>query len=203
MTQDPLQTLVVEDDEDQRVLLTRILEGRGHEVVAFGTSAEGLLAYQRNPCPLVILDIMLPDMNGVELCREMRLVPESAQTVILFATGVDGREGLEEALSAGADDYLTKPLTGDLLHVRLTIAERQVRALQRQKQRELDLMRDALRDPITDLPNRQLFSRGSIGRPGATRGRAGRSRSCMWISTAFVKSTRSTGAAGAIPSFGG
>ena len=157
MTQDLLQTLIVEDDEDQRVLLTRILEGRGHEVAAYGTSAEGLREYQRNPFPLVILDIMLPDMNGVELCRQMRLVPESAQTVILFATGVDGREGLEEALSAGADDYLTKPLTGDLLHVRLTIAERQVRALQRQKQRELDLMRDALQDPVTDLPNRQLF----------------------------------------------
>ena len=157
MTQDPLQTLIVEDDEDQRVLLTRILQSRGHEVVACGTSAEGLSAYQRNPFPLVILDVMLPDMNGMDLCREMRLVPESAQTVILFATGVDGREGLEEALSAGADDYLTKPLTGDLLHVRLTIAERQVYALQRQKQRELDLMRDALRDPVTDLPNRQLF----------------------------------------------
>ena len=157
MTQEPLQTLIVEDDEDQRVLLTRILQSRGHEVVACGTSAEGLSAYQRNPFPLVILDIMLPDMNGMELCREMRLVPESAQTVILFATGVDGREGLEEALSAGADDYLTKPLTGELLHVRLTIAERQIRALQRQKQRELDLMRDALRDPVTELPNRQLF----------------------------------------------
>ena len=157
MTQDPLQTLIVEDDEDQRVLLTRILQSRGHEVVACGTSAEGLSAYQRNPFPLVILDVMLPDMNGMDLCREMRLVPESAQTVILFATGVDGREGLEQALSAGANDYLTKPLTGDLLHVRLTIAERQVHALQRQKQRELDLMRDALRDPVTDLPNRQLF----------------------------------------------
>ena len=157
MTEEPLQILIVEDDEDQRVLLTRILESRGHEVVAFGTSEEGLSAYQSDPFPLVILDIMLPGMNGMELCREMRLVPESAQTVILFATGVDGREGLEEALSAGADDYLNKPLTGDLLHVRLTIAERQVRALQQQKQRELDLMRDALRDPVTDLPNRQLF----------------------------------------------
>ena len=157
MTQDPLQILIVEDDEDQRVLLTRILEGRGHEVAAYATSEEGLAAYQRDPFPLVILDIMLPGMNGMELCREMRLVPESAQTVILFATGVDGREGLEEALAAGGDDYLNKPLTGDLLHVRLTIAERQVRALQRQKQRELDLMHDALRDPITDLPNRQLF----------------------------------------------
>ena len=157
MTQDPLQILIVEDDEDQRVLLTRILEGRGHEVAAYATSEEGLAAYQRDPFPLVILDIMLPGMNGMELCREMRLVPESAQTVILFATGVDGREGLEEALAAGGDDYLNKPLTGDLLHVRLTIAERQVRALQRQKQRELDLMHDALRDPVTDLPNRQLF----------------------------------------------
>ena len=80
MTQDPLQTLIVEDDEDQRVLLTRILQSRGHEVVACGTSAEGLAAYQRNPFPLVILDVMLPDMNGMDLCREMRLVPESAQT---------------------------------------------------------------------------------------------------------------------------
>ena len=157
MTEEPLRTLIVEDDADQRVLLTRILESRGHEVVAFGTSEEGLVAYQRDPFPLVILDVMLPGMNGMELCRAMRLAPESAQTVILFATGVDGRKGIEEALSSGADDYLTKPLTGELLHVRLTIAERQVRALQSQKQRELDLMRDALRDPVTDLPNRQLF----------------------------------------------
>ena len=157
MTSEPLQTLVVEDDEDQRVLLTRILQSRGHEVVAVAEAEQGLEAYQRNPFPLVILDIMLPGMSGMELCREMRLVPESSQTIILFATGVEGREGIEEALSAGADDYITKPLTGDLLHIRLTIAERQVRALQRQKQRELDLMRDALRDPVTELPNRQLF----------------------------------------------
>jgi diguanylate cyclase (GGDEF)-like protein len=157
MTQDPIRTLVVEDDQDQRVLLTRILENRGHDVMACETSEKGLEAFQHDPFPLVILDVLLPGMNGMELCREMRLVPEAAQTVILFATGVDGREGIEEALSAGADDYLTKPLTGDLLHVRLTIAERQVRALQLQKQRELDLMRDALRDPVTDLPNRQLF----------------------------------------------
>ncbi len=157
MIHEPFKTLIVEDDEDQRVLLTRILQGRGHEVVACATSEEGLAAYQRHQFPLVILDMMLPGMNGTELCREMRLVPESSETVILFATGVAGREGLEDALAAGANDYLNKPLTGELLHVRLTIAERQVLALQRQKQRELDLMRDALRDPLTDLPNRQLF----------------------------------------------
>ncbi len=157
MNQESFKTLIVEDDEDQRLLLKRILQSRGHEVVACGAAEEGLSAYQRDLFPLVILDVMLPGMNGMELCREMRLVPESNQTVILFATGVNGREGLEEALSAGADDYITKPLNGDLLHVRLTIAERQVRALQRQKQRELDLMRDALRDAVTDLPNRQLF----------------------------------------------
>ncbi len=157
MTEEPFRTLIVEDDEDQRLLLKRILQSRGHEVVACGAAEEGLSAYQNELFPLVILDVMLPGMNGMQLCREMRLVPESDQTVILFATGLEGREGLEEALAAGADDYITKPLDADLLHVRLTIAERQVRALQRQKQREVDLMRDALRDPVTDLPNRQLF----------------------------------------------
>ena len=157
MTREPFQTLIVEDDEDQRILLKRVLQSRGHEVMACEAAEEGLLAYQRDLFPLVILDVMLPGMNGMELCREMRLIPESSQTVILFATGLEGREGLEEALSAGADDYITKPLDADLLHVRLTIAERQVRSLQRQKQRELDLMRDALRDPVTDLPNEQLF----------------------------------------------
>ncbi|MCH7935102.1 MAG: response regulator, partial [Gemmatimonadetes bacterium] len=74
-------------------MLTRILQSRGHEVVACETSEEGLVAFRRNPFPLVILDIKLPGMNGMDLCREMRLVPESAQTVILFATGVNGRKG--------------------------------------------------------------------------------------------------------------
>jgi diguanylate cyclase (GGDEF)-like protein len=70
---------------------------------------------------------------------------------------VSGREALQEALQAGADDYITKPLMSELLHVRLTIAERQVRAHQKQKQLEEDLMRDALRDALTGLPNRRLF----------------------------------------------
>ena len=152
-----LPTLIVEDDEDQRVLLTRVLESRGHEVLACEDAESGLKAFQSTVFPLVILDIKLPGMSGMELCRRMRLVPDADRTVILFATGVSGREALEEALQAGADDYITKPLMSELLHVRLTIAERQVRAHQSQKQLEEDLMRDALRDALTGLPNRQLF----------------------------------------------
>jgi len=152
-----LPTLIVEDDEDQRVLLTRVLESRGHQVLACEDAESGLQAFQKSVFPLVILDIKLPGMSGMELCREMRLVPEADRTVILFATGVSGREALEEALQAGADDYIMKPLMSELLHVRLTIAERMVRAHQSQKQLEEDLMRDALRDGLTDLPNRRLF----------------------------------------------
>jgi len=152
-----LPTLIVEDDEDQRVLLTRVLESRGHEVLACADAESGLKAFQSTVFPLVILDIELPGMSGMELCRRMRLVPDADRTVILFATGVSGREALEEALQAGADDYITKPLMSELLHVRLTIAERQVRAHQSQKQLEEDLMRDALRDALTGLPNRRLF----------------------------------------------
>ena len=85
------------------------------------------------------------------------VVADSAQFSAMV-TEVAPQQGVGTALTLQTSlGYITKPLNGDLLHVRLTIAERQVRALQRQKQRELDLMRDALRDPVTDLPNRQLF----------------------------------------------
>ena len=157
MVEELLPTLIVEDDEDQRVLLTRVLEGRGHQVVALEDAESGLKAFQSTIFPLVILDIKLPGMSGMDLCRKMRLVAGAERTVILFATGVSGREALEEALQAGADDYIMKPLTSELLHVRLTIAERQVRAHQAQKQLEEDLLRDALRDALTGLPNRRLF----------------------------------------------
>ena len=157
MVEELLPTLIVEDDEDQRVLLTRVLESRGHEVVACEDAESGLKAFQRTIFPLVILDIKLPGMSGMDLCRKIRLVPDAERTVILFATGVSGREALEEALQAGADDYIMKPLISELLHVRLTIAERQVRAHQAQKQLEEDLLRDALRDALTGLANRRLF----------------------------------------------
>ena len=58
MIQEPFQTLIVGDDEDQRVLLTHVLQGRSQEVVACATASEGLAAYQRNQFPLVILDLM-------------------------------------------------------------------------------------------------------------------------------------------------
>ncbi len=156
MDETPL-TLIVEDADDQRALLTSILEHRGHDVVACADAESGLRAFQKTAFSLVILDIMLPGISGVELCRKLRLMPEADRTVILCATGVSGPEVLEEALQAGADDYIMKPLTEGLLDVRLRIAERQVRAHQAQKRREEDLLRDALRDSVTGLPNRRLF----------------------------------------------
>ena len=112
---------------------------------------------QKERFPLILLDLWLPGMDGMEFARRVRSLPDSDQTIIVVITGVDRREALEEVLEAGANDYVMKPVTGPLLHVRLAVAERQARDIARRKRVELALALNALRDPVTNLANRTLF----------------------------------------------
>lgn len=119
-----MKVLVVEDDSATRLLLQRVLEGRGHQVDACADGETGWAAYQREMHPLVILDWLLPGMDGLDLCRRMRRMPRGADSVIIVETGKDQPADLGKVLDAGADDYVTKPVDARLLAVRLTIAER-------------------------------------------------------------------------------
>jgi sigma-B regulation protein RsbU (phosphoserine phosphatase) len=134
-----MKTLIVDDDASMLLLLTEILRGRGHDVTACADAENAWEAYQQEAYPLVVLDWLLPGMDGVQLCRRMRALPHGDRSVILMVTGRDQAEDLQAVLEAGADDYLAKPLNIDLLEVRLTIAERQVDALRQRKQAEADL----------------------------------------------------------------
>src|SRR5712692_817835 len=69
---------------------------------------------------------MLLGMNGVELCRLVRSLPPAEGAVLLIVTGMNRTDDLASVLDAGADDYIAKPLSPELLHVRLSVAERQV-----------------------------------------------------------------------------
>ena len=137
-----MRTLVVEDDAITRRLLTRALEGRGHEVVACNDAESAWPLYEREPFPLIFLDWMLPGMDGLELCRKMRGLPHGDLSVIVVSTARDQPTDLSAVLAAGADDYIAKPLDVRLLAVRLTIAEKQVKDLERRKRAE-----DALGQP--------------------------------------------------------
>lgn len=121
--------LLVEDDPAMRRLLETYLAARGHEVLACSDAESGWSAFLHAGQPLVILDLNLPGMDGLELCRKIRSNPRGPYTVILVVTARDSAEDLQAVLDGGADDYVTKPIDPKLFSIRLAIAERRVRDL--------------------------------------------------------------------------
>lgn len=100
--------LIVEDDKDFSRLLQLDLKQNGYSVMAAENGTDGLRIYHEAKPKLVILDIALPQMNGLEVCAQIR---QSSNVPILMITGHALSEGeIVEGLEAGADDYLTKPL---------------------------------------------------------------------------------------------
>jgi PAS domain S-box-containing protein len=124
-----MRILLVEDHEESRTNLHRLIERRGHEVVSVGSVEEAKLALDKASFPFLILDWMLPGQSGIDLCRELRTRAGGDELFILLVTARADTEDLEQALAAGANDYLTKPLDVALLNVRLSVAERQIREL--------------------------------------------------------------------------
>lgn len=134
-----MRILLVEDHAGSRRTLQRLIERRGHEVVAVGSAEEAEVELARQSFPFLILDWMLPGKSGVDLCRELRAGPNGDEFFILLVTARDDTQDLEQALEAGANDYLTKPLDPELLNVRLSVAERRIRALIERNQTRTEL----------------------------------------------------------------
>jgi two-component system phosphate regulon response regulator PhoB len=101
--------LIVEDDPDLRELLSYELsqEGFGIDATAFG--AEALRLCQRQTPDLVLLDLMLPDFSGLEICRALRRAPETEDVPIIFLTACGADADRIQGLEVGADDYVSKP----------------------------------------------------------------------------------------------
>src|SRR4051812_31143043 len=124
-----MKILLVEDHPDSRRNLQRLIAKRGHDVTAVGSAEEAEAALAADTYPFLILDWMLPGKSGVDLCRELRSTHNGDEMFILLVTARADTEDLQQALEAGANDYLTKPLDLGLLNVRLSVAERQIRDL--------------------------------------------------------------------------
>lgn len=114
------RVLVVDDDRTQRLLLTRWLKAMGYEVAEAGDGQEALGAFEEGPPELVLLDALMPHMDGFETARRMRTkAPYGRLLQILMITALDDEKSLIEGLEAGADDFVSKPLSRTLLRARI------------------------------------------------------------------------------------
>lgn len=137
-----MRVLIAEDSVVARKLLERNLQQMGYEVVAAEDGAKAWEAYQHAPTPIVITDWEMPGMSGVELCRAIRQHPSEHYTYLMMLTARGQKEDKLQALEAGADAFLNKPLDLAELQANLRVAERILQAeadLQAQKQQLQDL----------------------------------------------------------------
>ena len=119
-----MKVLIAEDDRDSRELLAWILEKLGYQVVATTNGKEAWDAFRKGRFRLVISDVLMPEIDGLELCRRIRKHKQSKYTYIIMITALIGKKDYLEGMEAGADDFVTKPFDPDELKARLRVAER-------------------------------------------------------------------------------
>jgi DNA-binding response OmpR family regulator len=118
------RVLVADDDPTMVLLVEHALEGLGR---TYDTATDGEAAWrlwEQHRHALVVLDIEMPGLDGLEVCRRIRQHEKDRETFVVVVTGRDRAADLESVLEAGADDYVTKPTSGQRLVARLRIAER-------------------------------------------------------------------------------
>jgi two-component system, OmpR family, response regulator MprA len=131
--------LVIEDEERIRQFLQRGLSFEGYRVDIAPDGQQGLDMARENPPDLVLLDLMLPGMDGLEVCRRLRAVSD---VPILMLTAKEAIEDRVAGLDAGADDYLVKPFAFNELLARVRALLRRVQPIQTQVYRFADLELD-------------------------------------------------------------
>jgi signal transduction histidine kinase len=150
--------LIVDDEQSGRMALEAILEGQGYNLKSAMNGPEALEKALAMTPDLILLDVMMPGMNGYEVCRQIRSTPVLAEVPIIILTALDDRESLLRGIEAGADDFLTKPVDRQELRAR-------VRAITRlNRYRTLLLQRESLREMAERVVAAQEQERQRISR---------------------------------------
>lgn len=105
----PEKILIVDDDTDSLKLISLMLQRHGYEIIAANNGTQALTKANADTPDLVILDVMMPDINGYEVCRRLRANPETQNVPIIMFTAKTLTDDKVAGFEAGADDYLTKP----------------------------------------------------------------------------------------------
>jgi two-component system OmpR family response regulator len=155
-----VKLLVVEDDETMAALLAKGLTDEGYDVVRVDNGVDALIAAANNSFSAAAIDVMLPEMNGYEICRHLRnqgnLLP------VLLLTARDSIDDRVHGLDSGADDYLTKPFAFAELSARIRALVRRERAMPKpvipigHLQLDIQAVRATFRDKIVPLSAKEF-----------------------------------------------
>ena len=122
-----MKILIAEDDVVSRRMLQAFLLRWGYEVVIATDGAEAWRVLESGDAPkLAILDWMMPVMDGIEICRRVRLLPQASPAYLILLTARGGSQDIVQGLDAGADDYVTKPFSCEELRARVHVGVRMV-----------------------------------------------------------------------------
>ena len=163
--------LIVDDNEDNRDVLARRLQKQGHWAITAASGAEALSVLAEQPFDLVLLDVMMPEMDGYEVLFRIKSEPQTRHLPVIMISALDELESVVRCIDMGAADYLPKPFNPTLLRARVGASLREKRAHDREQRytaelaesyrrlRELERLRDDLtymivhdlRTPLTSL----------------------------------------------------
>jgi adenylate cyclase len=131
------RVLVVDDDRVNRMLLTRSLEQEGHEVRCAENGVEALELLRENPCDVVLLDIVMPQLDGVSVLERIKADPATHDLPVIMISGVDETDSVVRCIEIGADDYLPKPFDPVLLRARISagLMKKRLHELERERLR--------------------------------------------------------------------
>jgi len=107
--------LVVDDNPDSLAIMRTILENHGYEVVAAGNGTDGLAVVRSTPVDLVLLDVMMPDMSGIEVLQQIKLDAATGRLPVILVTAKTQDDDLLSGYECGADYYIPKPFTAKQL----------------------------------------------------------------------------------------
>jgi len=153
-----MRILVAEDDAISRTLLERTLQRAGYEVISVENGAKAIAELVKQDAPrLALLDWVMPEMDGVEVCREIRRRKEQAYTYLILLSSRESKGDIVVGLESGADDYLTKPFDVDELKARLRSGHRILELEDHLVEARESMRFQATHDLLTSLWNRGVI----------------------------------------------